>query len=123
MLDNLGASEGEVWGSGLQMRDFIHIDDCIEGVMRMKDRIVNGDAVNLSTGRYTSFKDLTIAAARTAGYDPEVRPLSDKPEGVFARGGDTAKQIAFGFSARISLDEGVARGLNYLSSQHTRSAV
>ncbi len=45
----------KVWGSGTQMRDFIHIDDCVRGVIATMDKIDNGDAVNLSTGIYTSF--------------------------------------------------------------------
>ena len=44
-----------VWGSGLQMRDFIHIDDCIRGVITTIDKINDSSAINLSTGRLTSF--------------------------------------------------------------------
>ena len=33
--------------------------------------------------------------------------MSDKPEGVFARGGDTGKQRAFGFTPRIPLEDGI----------------
>jgi len=42
--------------------------------------------------------------------------LSDKPEGVFARAGDTAKQISLGFSAKIPLQAGVSRTLAYLEA-------
>jgi GDP-L-fucose synthase len=115
VLDNKGAPEIDIWGSGRQMRDFIHIDDCIEGIMRMKDSIVDGGAVNLSTGEYTSFIDLTLSAAELVGYRPHVHPLSDRPEGVFARGGDTEKQKTFGFAASISLHDGLSRAMNYLT--------
>ena len=39
------------------MRDFIHIDDYVEGVIRTMDKINDGGAINLSTGKYTSFID------------------------------------------------------------------
>jgi nucleoside-diphosphate-sugar epimerase len=105
-----------VWGSGRQMRDFIHIEDCVDGVLDTMDRIDDADALNLSTGRFTSFKELVTIAAGLVGYDPEVLGLSDKPEGVFARAGDTAKQISFGFSAKIPLQTGVSRTLAHLET-------
>jgi nucleoside-diphosphate-sugar epimerase len=104
-----------VWGTGEQMRDFIHIEDCIDGVLATMDKIDNGDALNLSTGIYTSFKELARLAAEASGYTPDVRGLSDKPEGVFARGGDTAKQKALGFTYKTSLNEGVKKAVRYFS--------
>jgi GDP-L-fucose synthase len=114
VLAQRGAPLIEVWGSGRQMRDFIHIEDCIDGVLTMMDKIDDGDAVNLSTGVFTSFSDFARLAAELAGYAPEVRGLSDQPEGVFARAGDTTKQAALAFTARTSFRQGVARALEYL---------
>jgi GDP-L-fucose synthase len=115
VLDNYGADSIMVWGSGLQMRDFIHIEDCVDGVLETMDKIDNGDAINLSTGRLTSFKQLAGLIANEAGYDPEISTMSDKPEGVFARGGDTAKQKELGFVHSITLRDGIRRALDYLS--------
>lgn len=115
VLANRGADTVDVWGSGRQMRDFIHIDDCVEGVLGMMQRIDNGDAVNLSTGVFTSFIDLARLAAELAGYHPEIRGRSDRPEGVFARAGDTTKQLSFGFAAGTPLRTGVARALDCLA--------
>lgn len=114
ILDNLGATSVMVWGSGLQMRDFIHINDCVDGVLTTMDQIDNGDALNLSTGVLTSFKHLAKLIANQTGYDPEITTMVDKPEGVFARGGDTAKQRRLGFTSSIGLQEGIRRALAYL---------
>ena len=37
------------------MRDFIHIDDCVTGVIKTMDKVNDASAINLSTGIYTSF--------------------------------------------------------------------
>lgn len=116
VLENCGAETLYVWGTGDQMRDFIHIDDCIDGVMATMDRIDDGGALNLSTGILTSFKQFARIAAAIAGYEPEVKGMSDKPEGVFARGGDTAKQAALGFRAKTSFQEGIVRALDCYST-------
>lgn len=47
-----------VWGTGTPMRDFIHIEDCVGGVMTTIDQIDDGGAVNLSTGILTSLSIL-----------------------------------------------------------------
>lgn len=111
-----GAPEIIVWGSGEQMRDFIHIDDCVRGVLETMHCIDNGDAINLSTGVFTSFKQLTAQIADQCGFAPRVIGQSDKPEGVFARGGDTTKQRSLGFTPTIALTDGIARAIKYFSN-------
>ena len=114
-LQENGAKRLNVWGSGLQMRDFIHIEDCISGVLQTMGRVENGDAINLCRGQFTSFIALARLAAKAVGYDPDVRGLSDRPEGVFARAGDVTKLASLGFDATITLADGIDRGLAYLS--------
>lgn len=110
-LAHRGQSKLTVWGTGDQMRDFIHIEDCVDGVLATMDRINNGDALNLSTGIYTSFKEFARVAADICGYKPEITGTSNRPEGVFARGGDTAKQQSLGFRYKLSFREGVERAI------------
>jgi GDP-L-fucose synthase len=76
------------------------------------DKIDDGDALNLSTGIYTSFKQFARMAAEECGYEPEVIGLSDKPSGVFARGGDTAKQEEFGFEYSVDFRKGIRIALS-----------
>ena len=101
-----------VWGTGDQMRDFIYIEDCVDGVLKTMDKIDDGDALNLSTGIYHSFKQFARIAAEECGYEPEVVGLSDKPAGVFARGGCTKKQAEFGFEASVSFRDGIRKALD-----------
>ncbi len=122
VLENRGAATLTVWGSGRQMRDFIHIDDCIEGILRTVDRIDNAAALNLSTGIFTSFIEFARIAADVCGWCPEVRGLSDKPAGVHARGGDTTRQREFGFVPRIDLRTGIERALDYYQMPNRHAA-
>jgi nucleoside-diphosphate-sugar epimerase len=122
VLDNFGQKRLTVWGTGDQMRDFIHIDDCVRGVFATMDKIENGSAVNLSTGILTSFKQFAAKAASIAGFETEVVGLSDRPEGVFARGGDTGKQKSLGFEYQISFAQGIERALKYFGHGKKLSA-
>lgn len=116
-LEKKGEPVLTVWGTGDQMRDFIHIEDCVNGVFATMDKIDNADALNLSTGIYTSFKEFAMIAAKACGYSPEVKGLSDKPTGVFARGGDVTKQNELGFENKIAFESGVRKALEYFAAQ------
>ena len=113
VLENQGKEVINVWGTGRQLRDFIHIDDCVYGVVNTMDKITNGDAINLSTGKYTSFIEFVKIAANSIGYDPEVEGLSKKPSGVFARGGDVKKQKELGFDNKINFNVGIKKAMKW----------
>lgn len=115
VLANQGASEIGVWGTGRQMRDFIHIDDCVQGVLHTMDQIDDGSAINLSTGIFTSFIEFVQTASDILGFNPRVTGTSNTPEGVFARGGDRTLQQELGFTYSLSFREGIQGALEYYS--------
>jgi nucleoside-diphosphate-sugar epimerase len=99
----------EIWGDGQACRDFIHIQDIIDGVMSAIANDVTGP-VNLGTGVATSFNDLAYMISNQVGYYPVFKHLLDKPEGVKYRVADTAKLDTF-YTPKISLEEGIWRSL------------
>ena len=103
-----------VWGDGKQMRDFIHIDDCVEAVISSMDKINDGSPLNLSTGTFTSFIDFLNIGKKIAGINFKIVKKKSKPVGVFARAGSTKKQLKIGIKFKIDLVEGISRGLNFL---------
>ncbi len=101
-----------VWGSGRQGRDFVHIDDCIDGMFLAIEKIADGSAVNIGTGRLMTFLEVARLFARLAGYEPEIIPQPDKPQGVVCRYADTTRMRALlGWFPRITVEEGFARVL------------
>ncbi|MFW6074610.1 MAG: NAD-dependent epimerase/dehydratase family protein, partial [Chloroflexota bacterium] len=47
-----------VWGSGLQGRDFVHIEDCVTVMQRALDVIHDGSAINIGSGCLTTFLEV-----------------------------------------------------------------
>jgi nucleoside-diphosphate-sugar epimerase len=100
----------EVWGTGYQGRDFVHIDDCIDCILMALDNIHDGSAINIGQGKLTSFRDLIKIFTSFAGYSPEIKALVDKPVGVHSRYADmNYVQNTFGWTAKISIEEGMRR--------------
>ncbi len=103
----------EVWGSGKQGRDFVHIDDCIDCILMAMDNITDGTAINIGSGRLTSFLEIIDLFTQFAGYNPEIKPLLDKPVGVHSRYSDMSfVENKFGWKPKISLEEGMRRVYN-----------
>jgi len=102
-----------VWGSGKQKRDFIHISDCIEGSIKISKKIKNGNAINLSSGKYTDFITLAKMILNSLGKKKvKVFGNSNKPEGVFARAGCTKLQKKLGFKPKIKLQKGIEEAIS-----------
>ena len=118
ILENKNSELINVWGSGNQSRDFIYIDDCIEGVFKTMDRINDGSAVNLSTGKLTSFIDFAKKTCNIVGFNPKIEGTESKTEGVFARGGDTTKQNNLGFQYSTELDVGIKKALIFFEKNY-----
>ena len=100
----------EVWGTGYQGRDFVHIDDCIDCILMAMDNIHDGSAINIGMGKLTSFRELIEVFTSFAGYKPEIKALTDKPVGVHSRYSNM-EYVAntFGWKAKISIEEGMKR--------------
>ena len=100
----------EVWGTGKQGRDFVHIDDVLDLIFILMDNVSDGSAYNIGSGKLTSFLDLIGVLTKIAGYSPEIKPLLDKPVGVHSRYCDMSLvQEKFGWNPTISVEEGMRR--------------
>ncbi len=100
----------EVWGTGHQGRDFVHIDDVIDCILLAMDHIHDGSAINIGQGKLTSFIDLIDLFTDFANYNPKIKQLLDKPVGVHSRYADMSyvKQ-KLNWEPKISIREGMKR--------------
>ncbi|MBK9152320.1 MAG: NAD-dependent epimerase/dehydratase family protein [Saprospiraceae bacterium] len=100
----------EVWGTGRQGRDFVHIDDVIDCIQLAMNHIHDGTAINIGMGRLTSFIEIIEVLMDIAGHKAEIKTLTDKPVGVFSRYSDMSfVKEKLGWEAKISLREGMER--------------
>lgn len=108
-----------VWGSGYQGRDFIHISDVVDGVLKSYPSLIDGNGINLSTGVLTTFRELASKVLKQTGKKSVVVGDESMPSGVFARVGDTSRQRELGINPTVSLEEGIRDALIFLGSSET----
>jgi len=100
----------EVWGTGQQGRDFVHIDDVLDFTFLLMDTVKDGSAYNIGSGKLTTFIELIEVFCKFAGYKPTIKPLIDKPVGVHSRYADMSiVSNKFNWKPKISLEQGMRR--------------
>ena len=74
------------------------------------DNIHDGSAINIGSGKLTTFLEIIELFTKFAGYKPQIKPLLDKPVGVHSRYANMDYVYnKFGWKPKISLEEGMRR--------------
>jgi len=118
-LQNKGEKVFSVWGSSSQKRDFIHIDDIVDAVLKTYSKLIDGKAINLCTGTGISFNSLAKKICNIVGFDPEIIGDPKMPQGVHSRIGDPFILKSLGWKPNVTLDFGIRDCLTYLSGKET----
>jgi GDP-L-fucose synthase len=99
-----------LWGDGSPTREFLFVDDCVEGLVLAADRYDDSEPVNLGTGTETAIRDLAELIAELTGFEGEIEWDTSMPNGQPRRSLDaTRARDLFGFEARTPLREGLER--------------
>jgi GDP-L-fucose synthase len=105
-------SRGEVvlWGDGTPTREFLFVEDCVEGFALAAERYDSSEPVNLGNGVETSIRELAETIADVTGFEGEIVWDTSMPNGQPRRQLDASRaEELFGFRARTPLREGIER--------------
>jgi GDP-L-fucose synthase len=112
-----------LWGDGSPTREFLHVEDCAEGIWLAAQHYEGAEPVNLGTGEEISIRALAELVAELTGYAGEIVWDTSKPNGQPRRRLDTTRaERSFDFKARRSLGEGLAETIDWYA-QNTAAAV
>jgi GDP-L-fucose synthase len=111
-----------LWGDGSPTREFLYVDDCVEGLVLAAKRYDGADPVNLGAAREIAIRELAELIADVTGYGGSILWDTSKPNGQPRRSVDaTRARELFGFEAKTSLREGIERTVAWYRSAHTRA--
>jgi GDP-L-fucose synthase len=100
----------DLFGDGTPTREFLFVDDCVEGLVLAAEQYDGSDPVNLGTGEEIAIRDLVALVAELSGFEGDLLWDTSKPNGQPRRRLDTSRaETLFGFRARIGLREGLER--------------
>lgn len=100
---------------GRASRDFIYVDDIVQGLLRCADSGEAGEVYNLASGTETSILELARLVNDMAGNRAPIEPVPGRAwDRAGRRVGSTekAKRI-LGFEAMVSLKDGIGRTIDW----------
>jgi GDP-L-fucose synthase len=105
----------EVWGSGDEVRDFLHASDLARGCLLALEKYATCDPVNLGYGKAVTIKELVRVILEAAGHESATVVFSaSKPTTIPFRMVDTSKaKKVLGFQPQVSLQEGLTDTVNW----------
>jgi GDP-L-fucose synthase len=112
LIRKMVESDGEVvlWGDGSPTREFLYVDDCVEGLVLAAERYDGPEPVNLGAAHEISIRDLAELIADATGFRGTVTWDTEQPNGQPRRSVDGARaRELFGFEPRTPLRDGIER--------------
>ncbi len=104
----------EVWGTGNDVRDFLHVDDLARGSLLALEHAAGGPPVNIGLGQGYSIRQCLEMILEAAGRRPQVIFNSDRPSTIPVRLVDTTRaREHIGFVPRYSLADGLAETVRW----------
>ncbi len=104
------ADEVVLWGDGSPTREFLFVDDCVEGLLLAAERYDGAEPVNLGTGVETSIRETAELVADVVGFTGRINWDASMPNGQPRRSLDASRaRKLFGFEAKTPLREGIER--------------
>jgi len=101
------------WGSGSPMREFLHVEDLGEACVFALERWMPAPGeltyLNVGTGMDLSIRELAEEVAKATGYKGAIEWNTSKPDGTPKKQLDTSRLANLGWTARISLLEGLEK--------------
>ena len=111
-----GNPQVEIWGDGLAERTYMHVHDCVEGLVRLMESNLT-IPMNLGRDRMITVNDLAYVIADIAKTEIEIVHV-DGPQGVRRRNSDnTLCQVTFGWEPRIAVEDGMKGTYRWIEEQ------
>lgn len=105
----------EVWGDGCDIKDFIYVEDLIEGLMYAMEKINSCDPINIGGGKPISIRDALDVMVRVDHFkNPSIVFNTAKPSMIPIRliNIEKAKRV-LGFVPKTPLPVGIAKTMHW----------
>ncbi len=104
-----GAPSVTNWGTGTPRREFLHADDMADACLHLLEHYDGPDQVNVGTGSDVTIREIAETIAGVTGFTGETAWDTSKPDGTPQKLLDVSKLAEAGWTAKITLEEGMER--------------
>jgi|ERR1700730_631744 len=108
-----GSSSVEVWGDGLQEREFLYVDDAVDGIIAAAEHSEE-DVLNLGTGRADAIRDIANWIREAACFRGAIEYNNNRFVGVRRRLLDVGRvQKVLGWRAVTPMEVGIRQTVTW----------
>lgn len=102
-----GAPTVTVWGTGKPRREFLCADDLADACVFLMKHYSDLEFVNIGTGKDVTIAEFANEVSRVVGYNGKIVFDTTRPDGAPQKLLDVSKINELGWSAKISLHDGL----------------
>jgi GDP-L-fucose synthase len=117
------AAKVVLWGSGSPKREFLHVNDLAQAVLKASENYDSPMHLNIGTGSDLTIKELAGKVAAAAGFTGEIEWDTSKPDGTPQKVLDVSKIKALGWEPTITLEAGIASTIAWYKEASARGEV
>lgn len=113
-------SEVVIWGTGKPFREFLHVDDMADACVYLMENFNTddiGEFVNIGVGKDITIGELAELIKEIVGFKGSIKKDLSKPDGTPQKLLDITKLSSLGWSAKISLKDGIRQTYEWYQSQ------
>lgn len=100
-------SQFHVWGSGNVKREFMHVNDCVDGILFAEEHFDCGEIVNISPGHELTTRKTAELIQDALGYRGELIQDLQKPDGTPRKLADPTILNDLGWRPKINFEDGL----------------
>lgn len=118
----LSGESPEIHGDGLQSRDFIHVRDTVDAVIKLFRVLPAGESVNISTDNQVAIGALVLKIAEILGFDGQVVRKPARQADVLCHNASNQKVRALIDYSLTEFDAGLRETLAWYVQRHKLSS-
>lgn len=112
-----GARALAFWGTGVPLREFLHVDDMADACLFLMAHYNDGDHINIGTGEEISIRDLAHLVRDVVHPGATITFDHEKPDGCPRKVLDVSKLQRLGWRHSRSLPAGIAETYAWFQDQ------
>jgi GDP-L-fucose synthase len=118
-----GSAKVVLWGSGLPKREFLHVNDLAQAVLKASENYDSSMHLNIGSGTDLTIKELAGKVATATGFTGVIEWDTSKPDGTPQKVLDVSKIKALGWEQTITLEAGIASTVAWYKEASARGEV
>ena len=106
-----------IWGDGNQTRSFLHIDSCIEGIIKLMESNCT-EPLNIGSDELVSVNEVAEMVIKISGKNLKIEHDLTKPQGVRGRNSDNTLILEkLGWKSKSKLIDGITATYSWINKQ------